>query len=272
MASTGLFLVFLFSLTSLSQEGAQTPAQPSGQPAKRPAAAPRPASATLAVRVTDPAGVQAGAVRVTLEGPAQRTATTEGGRIAFENLPTGTYRLRFERAGFVTLEREVIARGGAPIDVRVTLTPAPEPPEAPAPPAEAPPAAASAAAPSPPSPSGVDAAPVVIDLPAFIEKNFVGRESQKLSALGCTTGATATLLQLKNRLDDHTHAEYDEYLYVIAGQGYTELQGRAQPLGAGDFVMIPRGVAHALAATGRNPIVMLSIRPGDRCITSGGAR
>ncbi len=269
MASTGLFLVVLLTLAALPQAPPPPSPQPSGQAPKGPAAAPRPArSATFAVRVTDPAGVPAGAVRVTLDGPAQRTATTEGGRIAFENLPLGTYRLRFEREGFVTLEREVIARGGNPIDVRVTLTPAPEPPEAP----PAPPAAAAAPPPPPASASVVDAAPIVIDLPAFIEKNFVGRESQKISALGCTTGATATLLQLKNRLEDHTHAEYDEYLYVIAGQGYTELEKRAQPLGAGDFVMIPRGVSHALAATGRNPIVMLSIRPGDHCITAGATR
>lgn len=171
----------------------------------------------------------------------------------------------------MTLEREVIARGGAPIDVRVTLTPVPEPPEAPAAP-EAAPSSAPSSTPPPPSPSVADSAPLVIDLPAFIEKNFVGRESQKISALGCTTGATAILLQLKNRLEEHTHADYDEYLYVIAGQGYTELEGRAQPLAAGDFVMIPRGTAHALAATGRNPIVMLSIRPGDRCTVAGGTR
>ena len=271
MAFTGLFLVVLLSLAALPQAPPAPSPQPSSQP-KPPAAAPRPArTATFAVRVTDPAGVPAGAVRVTLEGPAQRTATTEGGRIAFENLPLGTYRLRFEREGFVTLEREVIARGGTPIDVRVTLTPAPEPPETPAPSASAP-SSAPDSTPPPASPSGADTAPVVIDLPAFIEKNFVGRESQKISALGCTTGATAILLQLKNRLEEHTHADYDEYLYVIAGQGYTELEKRAQPLGAGDFVMIPRGVSHALAATGRNPIVMLSIRPGDRCITAGAAR
>ncbi len=268
MYLTGLFLSTLLGATLTSQAtppaAAQPPQPPTAQTPRRPAAAPRTGGpATLAVRVTDITGEPAGAVRVTVEGPAQRTATTEGGRIAFENLPTGTYRLRFEREGFVTLEREVIARSGAPVDVRVTLTPAPEAPRPPAAPEPPPPA--------PPAPV-VDAAPVVIDLPAFIEKNFVGRESQKTSALACSTGAAATLLQLRNPLTEHTHPDFDEYLYVIAGQGYTEIQKRAQPLSAGDFVMLPRGVAHSLGATGRNPLVLLSIRPGDRCAGSGAGR
>src|SRR3990172_6169935 len=65
---------------------------------------------------------------VTVEGADKRSARTEAGRIAFENLKAGAYRLRFEREGFVTLERELTARGGAPTDVKVTLAPMPAPP------------------------------------------------------------------------------------------------------------------------------------------------
>jgi mannose-6-phosphate isomerase-like protein (cupin superfamily) len=262
MHITGIFLAAVVSLAPLPQTAPQTspqtPPQTPAQTPRRPAAG----SATFAVRVTDPAGTPIGGVKVTLEGPAERQASTEQGRIAFENLPAGTYRLRFEREGFVTLEREQVARRGAPIDVKVTLTPAPEPPPPPAPAPE----------PPPPAPPAVDAMPVTIDLPAFIEKNFIGRDTQKMSELACSGSATATLIQLRAPLAEHTHEDWDEFLYVIAGQGTARVQTRDQPLTAGVFVMVPRGVAHTLAASGRSPLVLLSIRPGDRCAATGAAR
>jgi mannose-6-phosphate isomerase-like protein (cupin superfamily) len=272
MQMTGLGFAVFVTLASLNQAPQQVP-QPAPKPAPQPAKPvpqqPRTAtpsrttgSATLAVQVSDPAGAPIGGVKVTVDGPTRRQATTERGRIAFENLPAGVYRLRFEREGFITLERELTARGSTPLDVKVTLTPAPEPP--PPPPAPVP------EPPPPPPPS--DAAPVVIDLPAFIEKNFVGRGAQKISSLACGSGATATLLQLREPLAEHTHTEWDEDLYVIAGQGSVHIAGRDQPLTAGVFVMVPRGTPHALAASGRNPLVLLSIRPGDRCDKPAAAR
>ena len=66
-------------------------------------------TATLAISVADPAGTPIPNVLVTLEGPASRTARTEGGRIALEELPVGRYTLRFEQEGFVMLERELSA-------------------------------------------------------------------------------------------------------------------------------------------------------------------
>src|SRR5215212_2341637 len=137
-------------------------------------------SATFAIMVADPAGAPLGGVKVTLEGPASRSSTTEGGRLAFENLPSGTYRLRFELAGFNTLERDVVARGVAPIDVKVTLTPAPKPPPPPPAPVE----------PVPPPAPALGAEPVSVDMTAFIEKNYIGRAAGKTSQLACATGGT----------------------------------------------------------------------------------
>ena len=210
--------------------------------------------ATLAVRVTDPAGMPIGGVRVSVDGPTPRQATTEQGRIAFENLALGSYRLRFEREGFITLERELIARAGAPIDVKVTLTPAPKPPLEPV-------------APPPPSPGpvNVNAAPVVIDMSGFIESNFVGRTGQKNSQLACGSGGAATLIQLREPLAEHAHAEADEFLYVIAGEGNARLNGREEKLRVGFFMLVPRGLPHTLTPSGRTPLVALSVRAGDRC-------
>jgi quercetin dioxygenase-like cupin family protein len=223
------------------------------------AATPRPqrrsvGNAAFAVMVTDPSGAPLGDVKVTMTGPVSRDARTERGRIAFENLPTGSYVLRFEREGFFGLEREVVARGGAPIDVKVILTPEPPPPPAPVP--MIPPK------PSAPAPNGE---PVAIDMTSFIEKNYVGRRGGKTSPLACAAGGGATLIQVKDPLAEHTHADADEFLYTVAGEGSVRAAGRDQPLHAGMFMMLPRGVPHIIVAVTRNPLVLLSIKAGDHC-------
>jgi quercetin dioxygenase-like cupin family protein len=207
---------------------------------------------TFAVLVSDPSGAPIPGVKIVLTGAAERTARTEGGRAVFEGLPAGAYRFRFDRDGFVPLERELAGRGGAPIDVKVTLTPAPEPP--PPPPAPVP----------PPPPPRIDAKLVVLDMPAFIERHYVGKTPGKVTPLGCSTGGVATLIQINEPIAEHTHADADEFVYVIAGQGSANLAGRQEPLGAAVFMMIPRGTPHALTAT-KKPLVLISTRAGESC-------
>src|SRR5687767_12479562 len=164
---------------------------------------------TLAIAVADPDGKPIPAVVVLVEGAATRKARTEGGRIALENLPAGNYRLRFEREGFLTLERELAARGGAPIDVKVTLRPTPPPPAAP--PAPAP-------APEPAKPT-VNANPAIVDIPALVDKNWVGRNPSKTLQLSCGTDGLTSVIQLNEALMPHAHADSDELFYVVAGDG-----------------------------------------------------
>ena len=224
--------------------GQAAPARPQRRPA---------GNATLAISVSDPAGAPLGDVKVTMNGPVSREARTERGRIAFENLPAGSYRLRFEREGFVSVEREVMARGSVPIDVKVTLRPVP-PPLDPVP-----------QLPPKPTDSALSTAPVAIDMPSFIEKNYVGRSGGKTSAVACAAGGAATLMQVKDPLVEHTHADADEFLYTIAGEGSVRAAGRDQPLRAGVFMMVPRGVPHIIVAVTRSPLVLLSIRAGEHC-------
>jgi hypothetical protein len=70
--------------------------------------------ATLAVVLTDPAGAPVSNTLVTVQGAAERSARTEQGRIAFENVPAGNYRLRFDRDGLITLERESLQARARP--------------------------------------------------------------------------------------------------------------------------------------------------------------
>ena len=207
---------------------------------------------TFAIVVTDPSGARLSDVRVSLTGPAQRASRTEGGRIVFENLPSGDYRFRFERPGFVALERDVTGRGSAPIPVNVTLMPVPVPPK----PIE----------PVPPlKERAVEGRFVVLDMPAFIEKNYVGRAGGKSTPLSCGAGGTATLLQINEPIARHSHDDADEFIYVIAGQGTAHVGERQESLGAGVFMMIPRGSAHLITAGPKRPLVFISTRAGEKC-------
>ncbi len=221
------------------------------------AAPPRSGSVTFAVLVSDPSGAPIGDVKVSMTGPAERTSRTEGGRLVFENLPAGTYTFRFEKDGFVPFEKEVAGRGVTPINLKVTLTALPPPPKVEAPPPVAPPP------PPPPPPS--DAKPVVLDMPAFIEKNYIGRASGKTTPLGCSSSGSGVLLQVNDGVASHAHSDADEFVYVIAGQGNAKLGTRDESLGPGVYLLIPRGLPHAFTAGPKKPLVMISIRAGGAC-------
>ena len=208
---------------------------------------------TFAIMVRDAAGAPVTDVKVTVTGPIQRNARTEGGRIVFENVPTGDYTFRFERSGFVPVEQQVTGRGTKPIPVEVTLEAVPPPPK------PVPPVPKVAAPP-------VDAKIVVLDMPAYIEKNYVGRSADKTTPMSCATGGSSTLIQINVAITEHTHPDADEFVYVISGQGSVRMGDRVEPLAAGVFMMVPRGVAHAFAVGNKKPLVFISIRAGDKCM------
>ena len=214
-------------------------------------------SVTFAIYVADPSGAPIADVKVTMTGPAERSSRTEAGRIVFEELPAGTYKFRFDKDGFVPFEKEVIGRGSAPIDVKVTLAPVPPPAPKPLAPVAAPP-------PSPSAPPA-NARPVVLDMPAFIEKNYVNRAAGKTTPLGCSAGGSGTLVQLNDAIASHAHPDADEFIYVIAGEGKLKMDTREETLGPGVYLLIPRGLAHAFTAGPKKPLVMISIRAGETC-------
>lgn len=216
---------------------------------RRRAAAPK--TATFAIMVTDPTGTQIPTVLVTVEGPTPRTTRTEGGRIALENLVPGEYLIRFEKEGFIPLERQLTARAGAPIEINVTLKPMPSPPPPPEP------------VDMPEGPS--KAKPEVFDVPAVFERNFIGRSDLKTTSLACSDGSSATLIQLNEPVTDHVHADADEYIYVIGGEGAANVAGSAHRLYAGVLLFVPRGVTHRFSQSGRNALVVVSTKAGKGC-------
>lgn len=241
---------------------AQTPpAQPApAQPRPRPAAAA--ATAVLTVSVTDASGAPIPDVKVTAKGPLDREGvTTPAGQVRMMGLRPGTYRLRFDKDGYISFEKEVTWRAGTPPPVAdATLTAAPPPP--PPPPA-----------PEPPKPAAPEFVP---DLPAgkpstlslldYIERNFIAtKEPQKESLIGCSAGAQSWLWQVRDPWQGRKHEAAEAMLYIVGGDGTLRIDGRDVQVAAGSFAVVPRGTEYGFTRRGRNPLIVLATLSGPPC-------
>jgi len=92
---------------------------------------------------------------------------------------------------------------------------------------------------------------------------LVGRQ------LGCTGLLETTLIVARDNVATHQHADVDEMLYLVAGEATLTIGAKDQPVTAGWFGLIPRGMPHALIRRGRNPMVFLLVHSGKPC-TAGG--
>ena len=217
---------------------------------------PRPRTpATFSIVIRNQSGNPIPDVRVAVSGEASKEARTDAnGGASIAGMRDGDYRLRFERDGFITLEREVTLKNGQPSGLQIVLNPAPLPPPPPEP--------APTPAPQAGQPSGP---PVHVSIPDFLDKNSIGRDPLKESVLGCTGDSTTRVLQIRDALAVHTHAALDEVIYIVAGEGTVRLGTQSTPIAAGSLAVIPRGVPHALERRGRNPLTVLSMLAGAPC-------
>lgn len=241
----------------------QTPPATQTPPAPPAQIVTRPAPLAMTVLVTDATGAPVAGVAVSATGPVTREGMTAlDGAVKFATIRTGSYRLRFTREGFITLERDVTVRAGQSAQVDVTLSAAPPPPPPPAPPEPVKPPEPEPA-PKPPPPLGE---PKTVSVPAFVELNFIGaRAAHKDSRLACVGTGTATLLQLRDALVDEVHDTSDEWLYIVAGEGALRVNDKEERLSAGTFSVIPRTMKHAIVPRGRNPLILIAIKSGEPC-------
>ena len=216
---------------------------------------------SLQIVVNDHSGTGLEGVGIGVSGAESHQVSTDAKGLATVPLSPGTYRLRFERERFITLERDVMIGRGQPTTVMVALDAA-LPPPSPAPVPLATPAPAPA---PPPMPAVAAGPPTHVSIPAFLDKNFIGRDPLKESVLGCTAGATTRVLQLRDSLALHTHADLDEILYVVAGDGVVRVRDETMTLAPGSLTVIPRGLPHSTERRGRNPLIVLSTLAGAAC-------
>jgi hypothetical protein len=226
-------------------------------PSRRPAAAAPARATSVRISVKDQGGASLAGVRLLLSG------TTDGGEFttgaagtAIVPIPkAGVFRVRCEREGFITLEREFTVGNGTWNPVDVVLNEAPPPPAPPPAPAPEPkPAAAPASGP-----------PITISIPDFVDKNFIGRDPMKESILACKPLETVRLLQMRDSLAPHVHDGVDEIIYVVAGEGAMKIGQEETPLRAGSLVFVPNGSGHSMERRGKNPLIVVSTLVGSSC-------
>jgi quercetin dioxygenase-like cupin family protein len=62
----------------------------------------------------------------------------------------------------------------------------------------------------------------------------------------------------------HVHNDFEECIYVLAGEGLTEADSGNYLLKAGDAIVVPAGEKHATRNTGDEPLTLLCFFPvGD---------
>ena len=236
---------------AVTSQAAQPPAQ---APAKKPAvASPKTGSVRIAVRDQD--GTSLSDVRLLLSGTANGEFVTGGaGTTVIPDLKDGVYRLRCEREGFITLEREFTVRGSAYGQIDVVLNPAPPPPPPEPPPAPAPVAAV---------PAG--GRPLTMSVVDYLDKNLIGREPLKEAILACNPLETVRLLQMREKVAQHVHQGGDEIIYVVAGEGTVRIGDSPTPVRPGSLVVVTNGLGHALERGGKNPLIVISTLVGAPC-------
>ena len=251
---TGLVLAAV-GIPALAQT--TTPASAGQAPATASTATRR---TTMSAFVTDATGAPLQGVKVKVTGPVPREGTTDAaGLVKFTALRAGDYRVRFEREGFSTLERDLTLKvqpGGTEIEVALTGgVPAPRTEAAPMP---------VVAKPAPPSRPPGD--PKTLDVADFVERNIIGRnEPRKMSRLACTPSATTSLMQLREPLADRMHPDADEVLYIVGGEATLRIGSREEDLPLNALVSIPRGTTYSMTRRGRNPTILLSVLSGPVC-------
>lgn len=214
----------------------------------------------MQVSVRDQNRAPLSGVHLILSGTAAGAFTTgAAGTTVMPKLKDGLYRIRCERAGFVTLEREFIVRSGAKNTVDVVLNPA------------QPSASSASAADSPPS-AGPGGPPVTVSITDFLDRNFIGREPMRESVLACRPLEAVRLLQMREPVAQHAHDRVDEIVYVVAGEGAIRLAGNAVQLRPATVVVVPHGSSHAFEVHGKKPLIIMSTLAGAACTPTPSAK
>jgi hypothetical protein len=149
--------------------------------------------------------------------------TGGAGTTVIPDLKDGVYRLRCEREGFITLEREFTVRGSAYGQIDVVLNPAPPPPPPPQPNPE----------PAPPAAIPPGGRPLTMSVVDYLDKNLIGREPLKEAILACNPLETVRLLQMREGVAQHVHEGGDEIIYVVAGEGTVRIGETPTPVRPG---------------------------------------
>src|SRR5262245_7158331 len=221
-------------------------------------AAPARAVATVDVLITDRRGRPLPSAHVVIDGVSDREGNTNtAGHIVFRNMTPGAYKMQVARDAYITFEKEFEIRTGRG-SLKVTAALSPTSSLAVRAPKKAP----------EPVKATREPGPQIVSIPALAEKHFVGASDVKESPLGCSGATGARLIQVGESLSDEAHANAEQMIYVVSGEGELTVNGKMERVKPGMFSIIPRGTAYALDRRGRKPVVLLSVVGGQPCGSS----
>jgi mannose-6-phosphate isomerase-like protein (cupin superfamily) len=270
-------MTFILLLLALQQPAAPRPATPTppaqttpppatpAQPTP-PAPAPRrtpPAATVLDVRVIDRSGRPIPDATVTVEGPARQEGTSDArGTLTIRGLSAGSYRVRADADGFVSLEKEMTVRGTT--EASFALARAPKIIE-PAPP----PSPVAAPAPPPAPLTGFAGDPKVVSVRDLAEHASDGRDAVTVLPITCSGTSNVRLVVVRDVLPRGSHRDEAQTLYVVSGQAILSVGDANQQIGPGSVAIVPRGIYYGIEKKGRNPAVFLSVTGGQPCPAPG---
>lgn len=107
-----------------------------------------------------------------------------------------------------------------------------------------------------PSSQGSTAGPALArDLVGYQDGSVVSREIIKKPA------GTVTLFAFdaEQGLSEHT-APFDALVHILEGQALITIGGKGHKLGAGEFIIMPAGVPHALKAVTRFKMMLVMVK------------
>ena len=90
-------------------------------------------------------------------------------------------------------------------------------------------------------------------------RDFQEHEGFRLATLAQTSDVNIRVNRLEERIKRHTHPTSHHFLYFIIGQVEVSVGDETQVVGAGSFVIIPRGMPHAMHNMGASEAVFLDV-------------
>ena len=69
----------------------------------------------------------------------------------------------------------------------------------------------------------------------------------------------------ESQREPHRHADFEECMYVLSGQGATRTASGEAQVVAGDTILVPAGELHVTRNTGSTPLRMLCFFPTANC-------
>jgi mannose-6-phosphate isomerase-like protein (cupin superfamily) len=112
----------------------------------------------------------------------------------------------------------------------------------------------------------------IIHLSDAKDLNLPGRKS--LEIVSKEIGSVEVTLRLveipvatagESPRNPHRHADFEECMYVLSGQGATRTAEGEADIVAGDTILVPAGELHLTRNTGSTPLRMLCFFPTANC-------